>query len=198
MIVRILNVLYVKSTRVIRNCKKNRVAIFVGLLTNLCFCQIKSFSINIRLLLSAPFIAFGSFCVSYFIFYQKMPTNLIQILKEPIKFDNAFRIVLYAVFEEILFRGIIHDYLLTRIESGIIVIVISTLVFVMFHLTKKRGFCYIIDILFFSFLITLIFHFLKDLLSTIVIHTIRNILVEKHNFNRIKNSRDDKLRLRYH
>lgn len=198
MIVKILNVLYVKSTRFIRNCKKHKVTIFVGLLTVFCLCQIKSFSINIALLLSAPFAAFVSFYISHLIFYRKMPNNIRQILKESIKFDNAFRIVLYAVFEEILFRGIIHVYLLTWIDNGIIVIVISTLIFVIFHFTKKRHLCYALDILLFSFFITVIFHYFEDMLSIIVIHTIRNILIEKHNLHKIKKNRDDIRRLKYH
>lgn len=140
-------------------------------------------------LLSAPFIAYATYLASLFIVGTKF--NKENLMIKRVRFDSKLkpkimsellRNLLTSSVEEIVFRGI-FQYALTKLIGNVYIpAIIVCILFTAVHYKKGIAIVQMLDILFFSIVISALFAIFTNVVFTIGIHIIRNafVIIQKY------------------
>ena len=123
MIIHLLNGIYTIFIRVKRFVLRNKRLILLVLFSIIGFMFINTWSLetNWLLFVFSPCLAIVSFCFTYMIFYNTNFKSLQGIFLSKISPKRILVIIIYATYEEVLFRGgIQHNlYLLILYKSSL-------------------------------------------------------------------------------
>ena len=109
--------------------------------------------------------------------------------------NESLRNVFSSTYEELLYRWFLFNAILLLTRSSILSVGITAAVFFAIHINKEKAIVQHIDILVFSFFITVIFAFTRNPIYCILIHILRNQLVICQKYVYIKRENDRKLEL---
>lgn len=109
--------------------------------------------------------------------------------------NESLRNVFSSTYEELLYRWFLFNAILLLTRSSILSVGITAAVFFAIHINKEKAIVQHIDILVFSFFITVIFAFMRNPVYCISIHILRNQLVICQKYISIKQENDRKLEL---
>lgn len=140
-------------------------------------------------LLSAPFIAYATYLVSLFIVGTKF--NKENLMVKRVRFDpklqpkikaELLRNLLSSSVEEIVFRAV-FQFALTRLIGNVYIpAIIVCLLFTAAHYKKGIAIVQMLDIFFFSIVVSALFAVFTNVIFTILIHIIRNtfVIIQKY------------------
>lgn len=168
-----------------------RILLIIQLLSGVVYC-VFAFDVLGLLgwyLLSAPLIAYGTYLVSLLIVGTEF--NKENLMVKRVKFDTKLqpkikaellRNLLSSSVEEIVFRAIIQFALTRLIGNVYIPAIIVCLLFTAAHYKKNIAIVQMLDILFFSIVISTLFAIFTNVVFTILIHIIRNtfVIIQKY------------------
>ena len=168
-----------------------KIVLLVQLLTGVVYC-VFAFDVLGLLgwyLLSAPLIAYGTYLVSLLIVGTEF--NKENLMVKRVKFDTKLqpkiksellRNLLSSSVEELVFRAV-FQFALTRLIGNVYIpAIIVCLLFTAAHYKKNIAIVQMLDILFFSIVISTIFAIFTNVVFTILIHIIRNtfVIIQKY------------------
>ena len=168
-----------------------KIVLLVQLLTGAAYCF---FALDILsnfkwYLLSAPLIAYGTYLVSLFIVGTKF--NKENLMVKRVRFDpklqpkiktELLRNLLSSSVEEIVFRAILQFALTRLIGNAYIPAITVCILFTAAHYKKKIAIVQMLDIFFFSIVVSALFAVFTNAIFTILIHIIRNtfVIIQKY------------------
>lgn len=146
---------------------------------------------NIRLLrlVLAPFIAYMTYLVSLLIVGTKF--NKENLILKKVHFNSRLkkkmneelvRNLLSSFVEEVVYRAVIQFALAKLIGDAYVSAIIVCVLFTAAHYKKGVAIVQILDVLFFSVVISVLFAILTDVIFTIIIHVTRNtfVIIQKY------------------
>lgn len=168
-----------------------RILLIIQLLSGVVYC-VFAFDVLGLLgwyLLSAPLIAYGTYLVSLLIVGTEF--NKENLMVKRVKFDTKLqpkiksellRNLLSSSVEELVFRAVFQFALTKLIGNVYIPAIIVCLLFTAAHYKKNIAIVQMLDILFFSIVISTLFAIFTNVVFTILIHIIRNtfVIIQKY------------------
>jgi len=106
----------------------------------------------------------------YFIFFR-------EILAHYIKYPEVFsKYLLFAIFEEIVWRYAVQSYLLHLLENPLVAVILTAILFTLDHYSSflHRNTGCVAEFLIFSIILGITFYASGDFLLVIFIHLVRN------------------------
>ena len=115
------------------------------------------------------------------IIHKTLNRKTIKIKKVHVPFKCIVMISINSIFEEVLFRGLLQNYIFQLSSNAVFSIFITVILFILYHFNKKRTFKYFLDILIFSVVISFLYQLYHNFIFVSLIHIFKNILVENYN-----------------
>ncbi len=145
-------------------------------------------SIQLRIIL-APIISYITYSVSLLIVGTEL--NRENLMLKKVHFDfrlkkmmnkELIRNLLSSSVEEIVYRAIMQFALVKLIGNAYVPAIIVCLLFTASHYKKGVAIVQILDLLFFSIVVSALFAILTDIVFTIIIHITRNafVIIQKY------------------
>ena len=140
------------------------------------------------------FLSYLVYLLSLFIVGTKLnrenmcPIHVVKFKKNIRKafVKESVQNIAFSAYEEFLYRWFFQNILFELTNKAAVSISIGLLVFFLVHLDKRVAIVQMLDILAFSIIITLWYHFTCDFWTCILIHSIRNELIICQKYNKIQ------------
>ena len=166
--------------------KKHRLRIFsylnVGLACTSLVVMWKYVRVWWLSLLLSPLVGLGTYLLACYIVGDKFawPRRSVLFQYSDIKkrfLRESFQNIYNCFSEEMLYRLLIQNVLFLLTESAVLSILIGSAYFAGVHVIRKRAIVQMIDLTILAILLSVIYHFTKDIAALFIIHLVRNQFV---------------------